>query len=45
MPGRGKLKDDERVRPQRLVDAAEFAQMLGVTEDDVLEWMIDGHIP
>jgi hypothetical protein len=30
---------------ERLITAAEFASMLGVTEDDVLEWMLAGHIP
>jgi hypothetical protein len=29
---------------ERLVTAAEFASMLGVTEDDVLEWMLAGDI-
>jgi hypothetical protein len=29
----------------RLITAAEFASMLRVTEDDVLEWMLAGHIP
>jgi hypothetical protein len=30
---------------ERLITAAEFASMLGATEDDVLEWMLAGHIP
>jgi len=30
---------------ERLITAAEFASMLRVTEDDVLEWMLAGHIP
>lgn len=30
---------------ERLITAAEFATMLRVTEDDVLEWMLAGHIP
>jgi hypothetical protein len=30
---------------ERLLDAAEFAGILGVAEEDVLEWMLDGHIP
>jgi hypothetical protein len=30
---------------ERLVDAAEFAGILGVAEEDVLQWMLDGHIP
>jgi hypothetical protein len=30
---------------ERLITAPEFASMLGVIEDDVLEWMLAGHIP
>lgn len=30
---------------ERVITAAEFATMLGVTVDDVLEWMLAGHIP
>ena len=30
---------------ERLITVAEFASMLRVTEDDVLEWMIAGHLP
>jgi hypothetical protein len=30
---------------ERLITAAEFASMLGVIEDDVLEWMRAGYIP
>ena len=30
---------------ERLITAAEFALMLRVTEDDVLEWMLAGHVP
>jgi hypothetical protein len=36
---------DESDLTERLVDAAEFAGMLGVSEEDVLEWMLDGDIP
>jgi hypothetical protein len=30
---------------ERLITAAEFASMLGVSEDDALEWMLVGYIP
>ena len=30
---------------ERLITAVEFASMLGVGEDDVLEWILAGHIP
>lgn len=29
----------------RMITAAEFAEILGVTEDDVLQWMLAGRIP
>jgi hypothetical protein len=29
----------------RMITAAEFAEILGVTEDDVLRWMLAGRIP
>jgi hypothetical protein len=35
---------DESHLTERFVDAAEFAEVLGVSEDDVLEWMLNGHI-
>jgi hypothetical protein len=30
---------------ERMITVAEFASMLRVTKDDVLEWMIAGHVP
>ena len=30
---------------ERMITAAEFASILGVTEDDVLQWMLAGWIP
>lgn len=30
---------------ERMITVAEFASMLRVTEDDVFEWMIAGHVP
>jgi hypothetical protein len=30
---------------ERMITAAEFAAILGVTEDDVLRWMLAGRIP
>ena len=30
---------------ERLITAAGLASMLGVTEDDALEWSLAGHIP